>query len=53
MIVCDLCGSSAPNDEPPLTWVVSFEDNRAKHYCDSCTRENLRGIEGRLEPAWW
>lgn len=53
MIVCDLCGSSAPNNELPLTWGVSFEDNRAQRYCDSCTRDSLRGIEGRLDKAWW
>ncbi|WP_435808918.1 hypothetical protein [Streptomyces massasporeus] len=40
-------------DGPPLTWTFSVEDGARRHYCETCSRENLRSIEGRLDSDWW
>jgi hypothetical protein len=54
MIECDLCGAKSAGDETPISWVLSFErDMTASYYCGSCARDNLHGIEGRLERAYW
>jgi len=33
----------------PLTWSLSVEHGRACRYCERCTRENLRAMEGKLD----
>jgi len=53
VITCAWCGTGAEADEPPLTWVSSVEDGRVRYYCERCSRENLRSIEGRLDSTWW
>jgi hypothetical protein len=25
----------------------------AQHLCERCSRDNIRSIEGRLDPAYW
>ncbi|MEU3887287.1 hypothetical protein [Streptomyces sp. NPDC029041] len=52
---CARCGTSAEvlTVNPPLTWTYSMEDGALRHYCDACSRENLRSIEGRLDSDWW
>ena len=50
-VTCAACGRNA--DEQPLTWTTSVEGGRAVLYCEQCSRENLRAIEGRLDQAWW
>ncbi|WDV54388.1 hypothetical protein PV963_30530 [Streptomyces coeruleorubidus] len=54
-LVCDRCGTSAGAlaDGPPLTWTCSVENGVRRHFCESCSRENLRAIEGRLDSDWW
>jgi hypothetical protein len=37
----------------PLTWSTSKEARGTVHYCDRCSRENVRAIEGRLDEEWW
>ncbi|MFF5371645.1 hypothetical protein [Streptomyces sp. NPDC013187] len=37
----------------PLTWTYSVEDGALRHYCETCSRENLRSIEGRLDADRW
>lgn len=49
MVVCDLCGALHEGDSPPLTWSLSMEDGQAKRFCDRCTREHLRVVEGKLD----
>ncbi|MBB6076779.1 hypothetical protein [Streptomyces paradoxus] len=53
--VCARCGTSADvlTEGPPLTWTYSVENGVRHHYCESCSRENLRSIEGRLDSDWW
>ncbi len=50
---CALCGTQAPTEDLPLTWVTSLENGRKLVYCDRCARENVRGIEGKLDSLWW
>ncbi|PPS77704.1 MULTISPECIES: hypothetical protein [Streptomyces] len=52
---CARCGTSAEvlTEGPPLTWTYSVEDGALRRYCEACSRENLRSIEGRLDSAWW
>ncbi|MFD8235356.1 hypothetical protein ACFV20_26185 [Streptomyces sp. NPDC059696] len=53
--VCARCGTSAEvlTEGPPLTWTYSLEDGAPRHFCEACSRENLRSIEGRLDSGWW
>ena len=50
---CSLCGRQAETEEAPLTWLTSVENGRKLLYCDRCTRENVRAIEGKLDPVYW
>lgn len=50
MVTCNSCGTTA---ESPLGWTTDVTDRGARHLCDRCSRENLRSIEGRLDPAYW
>ncbi|WP_460665356.1 hypothetical protein [Kribbella swartbergensis] len=50
---CSLCGRQAETEEPPLTWLISVENGRKLLYCDRCTRENVRNIEGKLDSVYW
>ncbi len=49
---CSLCGTVAA--PPPITWMREVDPRRgAVWVCDRCARENLRGIESRLDREWW
>ncbi|MFI9826308.1 hypothetical protein ACIHIX_01375 [Streptomyces sp. NPDC051913] len=50
-LVCARCGVIA--DGPRPTWTCSVENGVREYFCDTCSRENLRAIEGRLDSAWW
>ncbi|MEV0111819.1 hypothetical protein AB0H77_00995 [Streptomyces sp. NPDC050844] len=50
-LVCSRCGTVA--DGAPLTWTCSVENGTRRYFCESCARENLRAIEGRLDSSWW
>jgi hypothetical protein len=49
---CDFCGKQA-EDREAMSWVTSVEKGRRKTYCDLCSREHLRAIEGKLDSEWW
>ena len=51
--VCGWCGTAAPAEALPLTWVTSVENGRKRVYCDRCAREHVRAIEGKLDSGWW
>ncbi len=53
MRTCALCGTVAADAAAALTWTTSVEHGRELSYCDRCSRENLRAIEGRLDNEWW
>ena len=50
-VTCALCGQTAA--EPSLTWSTSVERGRLLHYCDRCSRDNVRAIESKLDGEWW
>jgi hypothetical protein len=49
---CDFCGREG-DDAATLTWVTSVENGRRRTYCDVCSRDHLRAIEGKLDSEWW
>ncbi|MFD7699025.1 hypothetical protein [Streptomyces caelestis] len=49
--VCARCGTRAEGPQP--TWTFSVEGGARRHYCETCSRDNLRAIEGRLDAQWW
>jgi hypothetical protein len=51
MVTCALCGKT--EDEQPLTWSTSVERGAIRLYCDQCSRDNVRGIESKLDQDWW
>lgn len=52
-VTCHLCGATAPDDQPPLTWTTAVENGRTRYFCETCSRENLRAIESKLDSEWW
>ncbi|MFG2328889.1 hypothetical protein ACGFMM_04620 [Streptomyces sp. NPDC048604] len=50
--VCARCGAVAA-DSLPVTWTCSVENGSRRYFCESCARENIRAIEGRLDSSWW
>jgi hypothetical protein len=48
---CAWCGATAA--ELPVSWTTSLERDGARSYCERCSREHLRSIEGRLDAEWW
>jgi len=53
-LTCDHCGITADGDDLPLTWSTSVESRGVTRlYCERCTRENLRAMEGKLDRAFW
>ncbi|MFJ8084055.1 hypothetical protein ACIQ6Y_26010 [Streptomyces sp. NPDC096205] len=50
-LVCARCGTTEQAPQP--TWTCSVENGARRYFCDRCSRENLRAIEGRLDSAWW
>ncbi|MFE1439279.1 hypothetical protein [Streptomyces sp. NPDC058739] len=50
-LVCARCGTPARAPQP--TWTCSVENSVRRYFCDRCSRENLRAIEGRLDSNWW
>ena len=54
--VCDFCGATAedgPIDGLPLTWTTAVENSRQRVFCERCSRDHLRSIEGKLDSEWW
>lgn len=49
--ICSGCGKAAA--ATPVTWAVSRENGVMRYFCDTCVRENIRAIEGRLDSDWW
>jgi ribosomal protein S27E len=55
-VTCDFCGRTAPggsDDALPLTWSTSVERGRVHRYCDVCSREHVRSMEGKLDVDFW
>ena len=52
MRTCDFCGRQAEETQT-LTWTTSVENGRQRIYCEDCSRQHLRAIEGKLDNEWW
>jgi hypothetical protein len=50
---CDFCGRQESDGAATLSWTTSVENGRKRVYCDSCSRENLRAMEGKLDSEFW
>jgi hypothetical protein len=50
--VCESCGAVADTGLP-VTWSASLEGPTRVWTCERCAREHLRGIEAKLDSAWW
>ena len=48
---CALCGRTASTQ--PLTWATSVEGGEIRLYCERCSRDNVRAMEGRLDAEWF
>ena len=53
MTTCDFCGRTETDDAATLTWTVSVENGRTRVYCDACSRDHLRAMEGKLDSEFW
>lgn len=62
MATCGLCGlvaepaaveEDAADAPVPLGWSVQTDERGRTLLCPRCTRDNVRSIEGRLDPQWW
>ncbi len=53
MRTCDFCGRQEPEGAATLAWTVSVENGRRRHYCDACSREHVRSMEGKLDSEFW
>jgi hypothetical protein len=50
---CDFCGRTEEDDAETLTWTTAVENGRRRTFCDACSREHLRAMEGKLDSEWW
>ncbi|WP_445258216.1 hypothetical protein [Nocardioides aurantiacus] len=53
MVSCAYCGRDAEGETPPLTWTSAVERGQQQWFCDTCSREHLRAMEGKLDSEWW
>jgi hypothetical protein len=49
----DFCGRQESDEARTLTWTTSVEGGRRRSYCDVCSREHLRAMEGKLDSEHW
>jgi len=52
-MICDFCGRQEEAGAATLTWSTAVENGRSKTYCDRCSREHLRAMEGKLDSEYW
>ena len=53
MKTCDFCGRQEADEAKTLTWSTAVENGRPKTYCETCSRDHLRAMEGKLDSEWW
>ena len=51
-VTCSHCGTQAPAAET-LSWTTAVERGRQQRFCVTCSRQNLRAMEGKLDSEWW
>ncbi|MBC9733322.1 hypothetical protein [Nocardioides marmotae] len=50
---CGWCGRQESDPARTLTWTTAVERGRARVYCETCSREHLRAMEGKLDSEHW
>ena len=50
-VSCSWCGTTA--DPAPVTWTVQSGARGLEYLCETCTRDNVRKIEGSLPTEYW
>jgi hypothetical protein len=40
-------------DEAPVTWTIQSSERGIEYLCETCTRDNVRKIEGSLPTDYW
>jgi ribosomal protein S14 len=53
MTTCSFCGRQEPDEATTLTWTTAVENGRRRTYCESCSRQHLRAMEGKLDSEYW
>lgn len=53
MLTCDFCGRQAEEGEETLAWSTAVENGRQRNFCEACSRQNLRAMEGKLDSEFW
>jgi hypothetical protein len=53
MRTCDFCGRQEEDERKTLTWTTAVENGRRRTFCDACSRDHLRAMEGKLDSEWW
>ena len=53
MATCDFCGRQEEDGAATLTWTTAVENGRRRTFCDTCSRDHLRAMEGKLDSEWW
>ena len=53
MRTCDFCGQQEADETAALSWSTALEHGRAQSYCERCSREHLRAMEGKLDSEHW
>jgi hypothetical protein len=54
-LACSRCGTpgDAADGALPLGWSLASSDRGVDKLCATCTRTNIRAIEGKLPEEWW
>ena len=50
---CAWCGRQETDLARSLTWTTAVENGRVRTFCDACSREHLRAMEGKLDSEHW
>jgi hypothetical protein len=52
---CSRCGhqDAAPEGGLPAGWSLASSERGVDRLCATCTRDNVRCIEARLDEDWW
>ena len=52
---CARCGAIGDGeaDGLPAGWSLASDERGVGKLCDTCTRTNIRAIEGKLPEEWW
>lgn len=53
MTTCDFCGRQESDEARTLTWSTAVERGRRVTFCERCSREHLRSMEGKLDSEHW